>query len=419
MTPRELFAGADTLRVPGERRSLAFVLLTMPITLSVLGAFVHDQLTLHTLALLALGGMLLVSIGRGRLLGSSVRIHEQQFGHVFEVVAECAERLGIPAPSIFVRDDQFVPIHAIGLGEPYALVISSYWIEQFSDDELRFLAGRELAHIAAGHTRISSLLSVNGREHPIVGAVFGPWLRTIDFTADRIGLLLCGSIDVAFSAIAVATFRRVGRKIDIRSFAEQRREIDAEPLMQLGERLGSTPFATTRMARLGAFARTPLHAHWADRLAARQAQAPPVASGEGIYAAPWRRLAALALDLVLIGALLPTGEAIRLENVLAGLHGSIKTNGLIIPAYFAYGAAFVGLAGQTFGMMILDLRIVDTGLRRIGFGRAIWRYALFAASLLAIVGWPFVLKRIQPYERYSGTRVVSGSARPVDGIRTA
>ena len=102
-------------------------------------------------------------------------------------------------PLIFVREDNFVPAVALGLGQPYALVLSSHWIELFSDDELAFVIGRELGHIAAGHTRFHSLLSVNGNENPLISLIFGAWLRRCALTCDKVGLLCCGSLDAADS----------------------------------------------------------------------------------------------------------------------------------------------------------------------------------------------------------------------------
>ena len=122
-----------------------------------------------------------------------------------------------------------MPVAALGFGEPYALVLSSHWIEVFEDDELAFMVGRELGHIAAGHTRFLSLLSVNGNENPLISLIFGAWLRRCTFTCDKVGLLCCGSLDAAIRAMGVAAFHEFGRKIDYQAFAEQHAEI-AEPI---------------------------------------------------------------------------------------------------------------------------------------------------------------------------------------------
>ncbi|HZW53662.1 MAG TPA: RDD family protein, partial [Candidatus Elarobacter sp.] len=80
-------------------------------------------------------------------------------------------------------------------------------------------------------------------------------------------------------------------------------------------------------------------------------------------------------------------------------------------AFFVYGVVLVALIGQTFGMMVSDLRVVGANREaRIGFGRAIGRYVSLVASLFAVVGWFSIFRRVQPYEKWSRTRLVSGSA---------
>ena len=141
-------------------------------------------------------------------------------------------------PLVFVREDNYVPVAALGFGEPYALVLSSHWIEVFRDDELAFMIGRELGHIAAGHTRFLSLLSVNGKENPLISLIFGGWLRRCTMTCDKVGLLCCGTIDAAIRAIGVAEFHEFGRKVDYQAFAEQHAEIEADNDLALGRLAG-------------------------------------------------------------------------------------------------------------------------------------------------------------------------------------
>ncbi len=98
---------------------------------------------------------------------------------------------------------------------------------------------------------------------------------------------------------------------------------------------------------------------------------------------------------------------------LGGGHTRITFNNdaLLWLAFGAYAVVLVALIGQTFGMMVLDLRVIRANHDpRVGFARAIGRYASLVASLFAVVGWFTVFRRVQPYEKWSRTRLVSGSA---------
>ncbi len=446
------FKGRESVRVREERARLVLTLVFLPASLGLVGFFFQNTLTVHSLILVLIGAMLFVALSRGRLLGGGVRIREGQFEHVYAIVEECARAVGVETPHVFIRDDPFVPIVAVGTGDPYALVFSSTWVEAFKPDELRFLIGRELAHIAAGHTKLTSLLSANGRENAVVAVAFGAWLRVIEYTADRVGLLCCGSLEVAFSAIAVSTFHHVGRKIDLHSFAEQRRELDAEPALRFGEWVGATPYATNRIARLAAFARDPLYLHWSARFAQRglaAAAMPPQPDGEDRrnYAGFWRRGASWLIDYFVIAAIVPKPQTVsdvtkhgvhmsvngvevaqlsaseqaelakqmtpgfvHMLNSLASGDWTSKLGDALLWALLAgYAVLLVGFAGQTLGMMICDLRVVGDRRERIGIGRAIARYVSMLASMVFVVGLFSVFRRVQPYELWSHTRLVSGS----------
>jgi Zn-dependent protease with chaperone function len=434
-----LFTGRESLRVRGERSTFVWTLLTLPVTVVVLGWVLQHAITWQEIALLVVVAMVYVSFARGRLLGGGLRVHAGQFGHVYALVDDCARRLRMPTPHVFVRDDPFVPVVAIGIGEPYAVVLSAQHLEEFGEGELRFLIGRELGHIAAGHTRFTSLLSANGRETGVIALAFGAWLRRIDYTADRIGLLCCGSLEAAMRAIAVSTFGTVGHKVDLGAFAEQLKELHAEPSLRLAEWTASTPYATNRIAALHRFARDPLYAHWAQRFA-ENATAPIVTEErEAVYAGFWRRMTAFLVDCAVVQAIVPAAAAVQqqftvinavpkqlatdpdvppwLVAVLGSLgngHTHVTVSGFNFTLTFAmsaYAVVLVALIGQTFGMMVSDLRVVGVNhASPVGLGRAIGRYVSLVCSLFAVVGLFAVFRRVQPYEQWSGTRLVSGSA---------
>ncbi len=305
-----LFRGRESLRVRGETVVFVLTLCSLPITVILLGWLLQHQVSWQEIVLLVLGAMIYVSFARGRLLGGGLRIHAGQFEHVHAVVEDCARMMRMPTPHVFIRDDPFVPVVGIGIGDPYAIVISAQYVEHFQPDELRFLIGRELGHIASGHTRYTSLLSSNGRENGVIAVAFGAWLRRIDYTADRIGLLCCGSLDAAIRAIAVSAFGSVGRRVDLGAFASQLKELHAEPSLRMAEWTASTPYATNRIAALHRFARDPLYQTWSQQFA-ENAAAPVVAeSRETVHASFWRRMGAFFIDGLVIQTLVPAAQAL-------------------------------------------------------------------------------------------------------------
>jgi uncharacterized RDD family membrane protein YckC len=324
-------------------------------------------------------------------------------------------------PLVFVREDYNVPVLAVGLGEPYSIVLSSSWIEHFKEDELTFMIGRELGHIASGHTRFTSLLSVNGNENPIVSLVFGAWLRKAEITCDRIGLLCCGSLDAAMRAIAVASFHHYARRIDHEAFSRQHRDMGMDSVFRLGEWLGSMPYVTTRIDAMRGFMESNLYRLHEERFVHQSGVEPLhiVERGESRVekkdcAGVWRRVWAFVIDLIVVNAIINivTLHAENLKKLAfpMGTFGNFTvafstSDWLTIFGFLTYCAVLVCLVGQTPGMLIAGLRVVRSDFGRVGLAQALWRYALVLLFFWYII--PLVpFGRIFANDKWSGTRLI-------------
>ena len=426
----ELFARPWSLRVPGEVRSLWVCIVAAPLVIGLVRLF-FPEVSVSSFVLLIAAGLVFVSIGRGRLLGSSIRIEGRQFPEIAQLAAELAARLGMPPPQVFVRDDPFVPIAAVGVGEPYALIISSQYYEHLRRGELAFLIARELGHIAAGHTRLTSLLSASGRENPVVALVFGAWLRRTEFTADRVGLICSDGLDEALGAIAITTFHAIGRRVDLDVLAEQRADLQAEPALRLGEWMAAVPYATNRFEALRAFEASELAKFWRQRLAAAPSAAPVALQAsagtvERNDNAPLaRRFVAAMIDFTVISAIFQSPLVVKVSKATVSDPDvpkfvqaivdhlpafSIGITGFsTLVAFFIYSAILVGLGGQTLGMTVMELRVVTTRYGRPTIVQSCWRYIVaFCSSMTAVVAFAGLFMRVMPHDRLSGTRLVRG-----------
>ena len=422
-----LFAGARSIRTPRERRTALSLIVTVPVTLAVIGIVFHG-ITATQVALLFVGGMVFVSLARGRLLGSSIRVRPEEFPNVVAIVERASRRLGVATPQVFIRDDYLVPLNSIGLGEPYALVLSSQYLQLFTDAELAFMVGRELGHIAAGNTRLLSLINASGRTNPVVTSLFGGWIRQTEYTADRAGLL-CTPLAAALKAIAVSTFHVSGRAVESAMLHDQRRDIESDIILRLGEITANVPYAVNRVRELEAFANSDLYTGWTRQL---DASPLPVRAVLGAADGPvdrretasnLRRYLAVAIDLILIAIIfhavhttLQTGP-----DAGPGVHVSVRAFDLhrwreYISQnawlwYFPYAAGLVAIAGRTIGMMVLDLRVVGPNHERSGIARTILRYTLALACTLTVLPVLFgFFRRVPLQDRWSDSFLIGNRA---------
>jgi Zn-dependent protease with chaperone function/uncharacterized RDD family membrane protein YckC len=422
-----VFSGWTTIRVPRERKVALSLLITVPITLAVIGLVFHG-ITPTQVALVFVAGMLFVSLARGRLLGSSIRARAEEFPEVVATVERIARRLGVAAPQIFIRDDYFVPCNAIGLGEPYALVISSQYLHLMGNEELAFMIGREIGHIAGGNTGLLSLINASGRSNPIIASLFGGWIRQTEYTADRAGLL-CTTPEAAVKAIAISTFHASGRYVETAMLADQRRDIESDLTLRLGELTGMMPYAVNRVRALETFAASPTYTYWMDRF---ERDPLPVRSALGAGSGPVdgrelatnvRRFLALAIDASILSIILSAGKVALSTQPAHPIHGvhfvsalhfsdisSFISDNLWL-VYFPYAAALVALAGRTIGMMVLDLRVVRLDHGRVSIAQAVWRYVLCLACVVTVLPLLYAcFRRLQLQDTFSATRLIGGRA---------
>ena len=134
-------------------------------------------------------------------------------------------------------------------------MLHSGLLEYLTDDELLFIVGRELGHIKHGHTRWLSIIAPCGSAIPGLNLLYGHWQRKADYTADRAGLIACGSLDAAVRAILkLAAGPPAMRYASAEEFLKQAHEAEGSQLDRIREWFGTQPHVTSRIRELIQFA---------------------------------------------------------------------------------------------------------------------------------------------------------------------
>jgi uncharacterized RDD family membrane protein YckC len=134
-----------------------------------------------------------------------------------------------------------------------------------------------------------------------------------------------------------------------------------------------------------------------------------------LSALPWRRLAAAATDLALLGAIDATVLYFTLRVSELRLAQVFALPPVPLAAFFAilnggYLVLFTGVFGQTLGKMLAGIEVVSKDMAPIDLGRALYRAIVSLLSLLT-AGLGFVPALVGEgralHDRLAGTRVIA------------
>ena len=229
---------------------------------------------LRVKALMTEGIETLVRVQFKTELNSSVVIDRNTFPDHFKTLNHCTKSLGIPLPLAVVKqDDAANIIYSAGIDEYAFISISPDFYERFSEQEARFVIGRECGHIANGNMLYHTLATVLLKKYlgrlgllteflgSISGAPLMAWARRSEVTADRAGLLCCRDINSAMRALLKMEKRLSDLdEVDIKSYLEKAEKIITDDkTAQLRDFLESKPQLLKRIKALKLFAESELY----------------------------------------------------------------------------------------------------------------------------------------------------------------
>jgi Zn-dependent protease with chaperone function len=148
-----------------------------------------------------------------RAIATAAEITPTQYPAFYPLVEELRQRFAMPRTRVFIRYQPDVPqALAYGFHEPYVILVDELLASYVDAEELTFVLGRQMAHIKLGHTRLRAILGSDEVELPTLlewitmprDLAFAWWRRAQTMTADRAGLVACGSRSKGISALAKA-----------------------------------------------------------------------------------------------------------------------------------------------------------------------------------------------------------------------
>ena len=232
---------------------LFVVILTSTATFCLSGVFIVGMFLISAL---------MIRSHHRALMQTAKRVSPLQTPKMAALVEDCAQKLqpGM-VETYLVRKDQ-MNAYTFGISEPKALVVYTPLVSVMSPGELKFIIGHEMGHVALGHTWLNTIVGgLAGIPAPFGAAVvlfaaFRWWNRMCEFSADRAGLLACGNLNLAVSALVRLVAPEVRSQQEFEHALAVLDAQDDQVRNRLMEVFRSHPMLIRRIEKLQEYART-------------------------------------------------------------------------------------------------------------------------------------------------------------------
>jgi len=206
------------------------------------------------------------NVAKGELLGSAVKVTDQQFPRLWQIVSKCSRMLHIPTPAVYVAPAiGELNAHTLGTDEDAYIVLNAALVDHLTDEELTFVIGHECGHIHNNHVVFTTALYylsaaaafyVRWIVQPAVFALRA-WARRGEITCDRAGLLCVADLDTATSAIVKLALgsQKLYKELKIDEYVKQLDEAK-RGVGRFGELFRSHPYLPKRIEALRLFAQS-------------------------------------------------------------------------------------------------------------------------------------------------------------------
>ncbi len=201
-------------------------------------------------------------VARTELLGTAVKVSDQQYPRVYQAAKAAGESLRVRVPVVFAAPTSSIRVKVLGTDDAPHLIVNLDLAERLDDQELVAAIGHELGHIQNGHILYATALHyLTSSAAFFVRWVVQPaimtlqaWSRRAEVTCDRAALLALRDVDKT-----LATLVKLELGLDSSSAFNVQDYLDNPPdpkrgLGRFAEAFRSHPYVPKRIQMLKLFA---------------------------------------------------------------------------------------------------------------------------------------------------------------------
>ncbi|MEU1510588.1 M48 family metallopeptidase [Streptomyces sp. NPDC005811] len=217
----------------------------------------------------ALSGLLPERSLRLLFLSDSVRVSDQQFTHLNDMLRDACYILDLEkVPPMYVNQDPQPNAMCIGLDEPI-IVVTTGLVELLDEEEMRAVIGHEVGHALSGHAVYRTILlfltnlAIRVAWIPLgtiaimaIVTALREWFRKSELSADRAGLLVGQDLKASMRGLMKLAGGNHLHEMNVDAFLKQAEEYEEsgdlrDSVLKILNVLPRThPFATVRAAEL-------------------------------------------------------------------------------------------------------------------------------------------------------------------------
>ncbi|HEY1554598.1 MAG TPA: M48 family metallopeptidase [Kofleriaceae bacterium] len=208
-------------------------------------------------------------VARTELLGTAVKVTDQQYPRVFEAAKAAGAALKVRVPVVFAAPATSIQIKVLGTEDAPHLIVNLELAEKLDDTELVAAIAHELAHVQNGHILYTTALYylqhsaaffVRWVVQPAI-MTLQAWSRRAEVTCDRASLLAVRDLDKTLYAL-------VRRELGLERGSAFNADEYLRALPDVSKGIGrfaelfrSNPYVPKRVQALRLFSTSALYAH--------------------------------------------------------------------------------------------------------------------------------------------------------------